>query len=51
MTYQSAFLTRESSDDTTIVAIIALLGSALSLLAIGGGLLDVGYMTNLLLLF
>ena len=49
--YQSAFLTRQSSNDPTIVAIIALLGSALSLLAIGEGLLDLGYMTNLLLLF
>ena len=49
--YQSALLTRESSDDPAIVVIIALLGSALSLLAIGQGLLDVGYMTNLLLLF
>jgi hypothetical protein len=49
MMYQSAFLTRESNDDLTIVVIVALLGSVLSLLAIGERVLDVGYMTNLLM--
>jgi hypothetical protein len=47
-----AIVGRESGDDFTTVATFALLGLALSLLAIGkGGLLDPEYMTNLLLLF
>jgi hypothetical protein len=49
--YQSAFLTRQSNNDPTIVAIVSLFGLALSLLAIEKGLIDVGYMTNLMLLF
>jgi len=47
-----ALVGRESGDDFTTVATFALLGLALSLLAMGkGGLLDPEYMTNLLLLF
>jgi hypothetical protein len=52
MMYRSATLTRECSDDLTIVTTFALLGLALSLLAIGkGGFIDAGYMADLLLLF
>jgi hypothetical protein len=54
MMYRSASLVRGfrgSSDEFTIVAILALLGLALSLLAIGKGLIDPEYMANLLLLF
>jgi hypothetical protein len=47
-----ALVGRESGDDFTTVATFALLGLALSLLAMGkGGLLYPEYMTNLLLLF
>jgi hypothetical protein len=47
-----ALVGRESGDDFTTVATFALLGLALSLLAMGkGGLLSPEYMTNLLLLF
>jgi hypothetical protein len=47
-----ALVGRESGDDFTTVATFALLGLALSLLAMGkGGLLEPEYMTNLLLLF
>ena len=52
MMYRSATLARESSGDLTIVMTFALLGLALSLLAIGrGGLIDAEYMADLLLLF
>jgi hypothetical protein len=52
MTYRSASLTKESSDDLTIVVTFSLLGLALSLLAIGkGGFIDAEYLANLLLLF
>jgi hypothetical protein len=52
MVYRSASLARESSDDLTIVVTFALLGLALSLLAVGpGGLIDAEYMADLLLLF
>jgi hypothetical protein len=51
MMYRSVSLARESSGDFAVVATFAFLGLALSLLAIGKGLLDLGYMTNLLLLF
>jgi hypothetical protein len=52
MMYRSASLVRESSDDFTIVVTFALLGLALSLLAIGrGGPIDAEYMADLLLLF
>ena len=52
MMYRSATLTRECSDDLTIVTTFALLGLALSLLAIGkGGFNDAGYMADLFLLF
>jgi hypothetical protein len=52
MMYRSATLTRECSDDLTIVTTFALLGLALSLLAIGkGGFIDAGYMADLFLLF
>jgi hypothetical protein len=54
MMYRSASLVRGfrgSSDEFTIVAILALLGLALSLLAIEKGLIDPEYMANLLLLF
>jgi hypothetical protein len=47
-----ALVDRESGDDFTTVTTFALLGLALSLLAMGkGGLLSPEYMTNLLLLF
>ena len=50
--YRSATLTRECSDDLAIVTTFALLGLALSLLAIGkGGFVDAGYMVDLLMLF
>ena len=50
--YQSASLARESSDDFTIVLMFALLGLAISLLAIGkAGFIDAEYMTDLLMLF
>ena len=52
MMYRSISLARESSGDFTIVVTFALLGLALSLLAIGkGGLIDPEYMADLLLLF
>jgi hypothetical protein len=52
MMFRSASLARESSDDFTIVLTFALLGLALSLLAIGrGGFIDAEYMADLLLLF
>ena len=52
MMYRSATLTRERSDDLTIVRTFALLGLALSLLAIGkGDFNDAGYMADLFLLF
>jgi hypothetical protein len=52
MMYRIAYLARESSGDFTIVLTFALLGLALSLLAIGrGGLIDPEYMADLLLLF
>jgi hypothetical protein len=51
MMYRSVSLVRESSDDFTIVVTFSLLGLALSLLAIGGGLIDAEYMADLLLLF
>jgi hypothetical protein len=52
MMYRTAYLARESSGDFTIVLTFALLGLALSLLAIGrGGLIDPEYMADLLLLF
>jgi hypothetical protein len=52
MMYRSATLTRECSDDLTIVTTFTLLGLALSLLAIGkGGFNDAGYMSDLFLLF
>jgi hypothetical protein len=52
MMYRSATLTRECSDDLTIVTTFTLLGLALSLLAIGkGGFNDAGYMADLFLLF
>ena len=50
--YRSASLARESSDDFTLVMTFALLGLAISLLAIGkAGFIDVEYMAELLLLF
>jgi hypothetical protein len=49
--YRSISVARETSDDFTIVLTFALLGLALSLLAIGQGIIDVEYMANLLLLF
>jgi hypothetical protein len=49
--YRSISLVRESSDDLTIVVTFSLLGLALSLLAIGSGLIDPEYMADLLLLF
>jgi hypothetical protein len=52
MMYRTAYLARESSGDFTVVLTFALLGLALSLLAIGrGGLIDPEYMADLLLLF
>jgi hypothetical protein len=51
MMYRSVSLVRESSDDLTIVVTFSLLGLALSLLAIGSGLIDAEYMADLLLLF
>jgi hypothetical protein len=51
MMYQSASITGESSDDFTVVAIIGLLGLALTLLAIGDGLIDAESMIDFLLLF
>jgi len=52
MMYRSASLARESSDDFTLVMTFALLGLAISLLAIGkAGFIDVEYMAELLLLF
>jgi hypothetical protein len=51
MMYRSVSLVRESSDDLTIVVTFSLLGLALSLLAIGIGLIDAEYMADLLLLF
>jgi hypothetical protein len=49
--YRSLSLVRDSSDDLTIVLTFSLLGLALSLLAIGSGLIDAEYMADLLLLF
>lgn len=50
--YRSVSLARESSDDLTIVVTFALLGLALSLLAVGpGGPIDAEYMADLFLLF
>jgi hypothetical protein len=50
--YRSASLARESSDDFTTVLTFALLGLALSLLAIGrAGFIDPEYMADLFLLF
>jgi hypothetical protein len=49
--YGSISVSRESSDDFTIVLTFALLGLALSLLAIGQEIIDVNYMANLMLLF
>jgi hypothetical protein len=49
--YRGISLVRESSDDLTIVVTFSLLGLALSLLAIGSGLIDAEYMADLLLLF
>ena len=50
--YRSVSLPRESSGDFTIVTTFALLGLALSLLAIGHGVfISPEYMMNLLLLF
>jgi len=50
--FRSASLARESSDDFTIVLTFALLGLALSFLAIGrGGPIDAEYLADLLLLF
>jgi hypothetical protein len=47
-----ALVGRETGGDFTTVATFALLGLALSLLAMGkGGLLSPEYLTNLLLLF
>ena len=51
MMYRSATLTRECSDDLTIVTTFTLLGLALSLLAGKGGFIDAGYMADLFLLF
>jgi hypothetical protein len=52
MMFRSASLARESNDDFTVVLTFALLGLALSLLAIGrGGFIDAEYMADLLLLF
>lgn len=50
--YQTASLARKSSGDFTVVMTFALLGLALSLLAVGrGGLIDAEHMADLLLLF
>jgi hypothetical protein len=49
--YRSISVARESSGDFTIVLTFALLGLAISLLDIEQGIIDVKYMTNLLLLF
>jgi hypothetical protein len=49
--YRSISVARESSDDFAIVLKFALLGLALSLLAIGQGIIDLKYMANFLLLF
>jgi hypothetical protein len=52
MMYQTASLARKSSGDFTVVMTFALLGLALSLLAVGrGGLIDAEHMADLLLLF
>jgi hypothetical protein len=52
MMFRSASLARESSDDFAIVLTFALLGLALSFLAIGrGGPIDAEYLADLLLLF
>jgi hypothetical protein len=48
--YRSVSLAREISDDRTIVLTFALLGLALSLLAVGrGGFIDPEYLADLLL--
>jgi hypothetical protein len=52
MMYRSASLARKSSGDFTVVMTFALLGLALSLLAIGkANLIDPEYMATLLLSF
>ena len=52
MMYRSASVARATGGEFTIVATFALLGLALSLLAIGrGGIINPEYMTDLLLLF
>jgi|GraSoiStandDraft_47_1057283.scaffolds.fasta_scaffold732178_1 hypothetical protein len=52
MTYRSASLARESSDDLRAVVTFSLLGLALSLLAIGKiGFINAEYLADLLVLF
>jgi hypothetical protein len=52
MMYPSASVARESGDDFSMVLTFALLGLAISLLAIGkAGSIDADYMAMLLMLF